>query len=70
MQIFRLKYQNQTLKDYCEGLRQEAALIQREIEKLEMKRSTLHDLSFRIESDFITEDDSAKVKPPIEKGSA
>ncbi len=53
MKTYRLKYTNQTLRDYCDNLRQEAALIQRDIEKLQVKRETLQEMSYRLENDFI-----------------
>jgi len=55
---YQMKYKNQTLYNYCDNLRQEASLIAREIEKLDMKRNTLIDLSWRLERDIVevTED--------------
>lgn len=63
MKTYRLKYVNQTLKHYCENLRNEAALIQREIEKQEMKRTMLQDFAHRLENDFI---ECAEVDEPFE----
>ena len=53
MTTYKLKYENQRLADYCDNLRCEAANIQRDIEKQEMKRSMLQDFANRLEHDFI-----------------
>ena len=53
MPSYELKYKNQTLYSYCDNLRHEASLIAREIERLDTKRHTIIDLSYRLENDFV-----------------
>lgn len=53
MTSYELKYKNQTLYSYCDNLRHEASLIAREIERLDTKRQTIIDLSYRLENDFV-----------------
>ena len=50
---YRIGHLGQSIKDYAENLRSEAALIQRNIEKLESKRATLYEMSLRLQNDFI-----------------
>ena len=60
MTLYRMKYKNWTLKDYCADINNQAALIQREIEALQIKRDMLFDFARKLENDFI---------PALQEGS-
>jgi hypothetical protein len=55
MKTYKIGGLGQSIKDYCENIRSECALIERNIEKLESKRATLYEMSLRLQNDFIEE---------------
>lgn len=50
---YKFKWDNFDKKIYCQNLKDEAAQIQREIEKLTVKREMLQDFAMRLDMDLI-----------------
>lgn len=50
---YKFKHSNIDKKYYCENLMAEASIIQREIEKLTVKREMLQDFARRIDTDLM-----------------
>jgi hypothetical protein len=50
---YKFRHSNIDKKRYCENLQAEAALVQREIDKLTVKREMLMDFALRLEMDLV-----------------
>lgn len=50
---YKFKWDNYDKKRYCQNLKDEATLIQREIDKLNVKREMLYNFALRIDMDLI-----------------
>ncbi len=50
---YKFKWDNYNKERYCENLKAEAASVQREIEKLTVKRDMLNDFASRLELDLV-----------------
>lgn len=50
---YKFRHSNVDKKRYCENLKAEAALVQREIDKLSVKRDMLQDFALRLDMDLL-----------------
>lgn len=50
---YKFKWDNYDKKLYCDNLKAEAALVQREIDKLTIKREMLYDFAIRLDVDLV-----------------
>lgn len=51
--IYKFKWDNYDKKRYCQNLKDEATLIQRDIDKLTVKREMLQDFAIRLDMDLV-----------------
>jgi hypothetical protein len=51
--LHRFRHSNIDKRRYCESLKAEAALVQREIDKLTVKREMLLDFALRLDMDLL-----------------
>lgn len=51
--LYKFRHSNIDKQRYCENLKAEAALVQREIDKLTVKREMLLDFALRLDMDLV-----------------
>jgi hypothetical protein len=51
--VYKFHHSNIDKRRYCENLKAEAALVQREIDKLTVKREMLLDFALRLDMDLL-----------------